>query len=222
MNVLLNRTFRFLGAFLIAGIVIVALCAAANWWVVRIGGRCVEADLARLPQVDAAIVLGTSPTVGGGRWSNPFFVGRMDAAARLYREGKVRHLLVSGDNHHRDYDEPSAMKAALLARGIPVGAITLDYAGFRTLDTMARARAVFGLERAIVVTDDFHIARSLFLAQSVGLDATGYPSARVPFRWSKKTRGRELFSRVKAWLDVYVMHTQPKFFGPKVELGSQA
>ena len=142
----------------------------------------------------------------------------MDAAARLFREGKVKHLLVSGDNRRSDYDEPTDMQAALVARGVPESAITLDYAGFRTLDSMARAKRVFGLNRVTIVTDDFHLARAVFLARAHGLEAVGFSSAAVPFKWSKKTRVREVAARVQAWLDIYVLATKPRFYGPPVEI----
>lgn len=172
-----------------------------------------------LAENEVGIVLGTSPR--SGQWRNPFFENRMDAAAELYRAGRVRHLLVSGDNHRHGYDEPTEMRNALVRRGVPASAVTLDYAGFRTLDTMARARSVFGLKKATVITDDFHQPRALFLASAFGLEAVGYPSARVPFKWSKKTLAREVASRVWACLDVYVLRTKPKFYGPKVKIAVQ-
>ena len=110
------------------------------------------------------------------------------------------------------------MRDGLVARGVPPEAITLDYAGFRTLDSVVRAEAVFGLKRFTIITDDFHEPRSVFLAQSHGLDVVGFPSDRVPWVWSKKARGRELVSRVRACLDVYVLHTNPKYFGPRVAI----
>ena len=109
----------------------------------------------------------------------------------------MRHLLVSGDHGRDSYDEPTWMCDALVARGVPRSAITLDYAGFRTLDSMARAQAVFGLHRFTIVTDDFHQARSIFLARSLGLEVVGFPSERVPYWWSKKVRTRELASRTR-------------------------
>jgi SanA protein len=163
-----------------------------------------------------ALVLGTSPKVD--LWDNPFFVGRIDAAAALYHAGKVQHLLVSGDNGRRTYDEPSAMRDALIAQGVPAKSITLDYAGFRTLDSMARAHAVFGLTRCTIVSDDFHLPRSIYLAQAHGIDAVGFASRPVPWKWAKKTRIREIASRVAAWIDVSILRTKPKFYGPKVEI----
>ena len=200
-------------------LLLLALPAAvllANWWLIHSSATRIIADLDQLPANDVAIVLGTSRTIEHGRYRNPFFERRMDAAAQLYHAGKVRHLLLSGDNGRKDYDEPAWMRDALLARGVPAAALTLDCAGFRTLDTMARARAVFGQTKVTVVTDDFHLPRALFLARVHGLDAVGFPSAHVPDAWSKTTRLREVGSRVKACLDVYVLRTQPKFYGPPV------
>jgi SanA protein len=202
---------------LVAGAAALGLVAIANWWITRTTRAHIITDRARLPRNDVGLVLGTSPKLRGG-WSNPFFEGRIATAAELFHAGKVRHLLVSGDNSRRAYDEPTAMRDALVARGVPVTAITLDYAGFRTLDSMARAGAVFGIRRCTIVTDDFHQPRAVFLARSLGLDAVGFPSRHVPFRWSKKTRSREVASRLKACLDVYLLHTQPKFYGPPVAI----
>jgi SanA protein len=209
-----RRIRRALIAMLLCAVGLAGFIAAVNVWIVQTARGRIVSDIAQLRADEVALVLGTAPKLAGGRWKNPFFENRMDAAALLYRAGKVRHLLVSGDNHHRSYDEPSAMRDALIARGVPAAAITLDYAGFRTLDSLARARAVFQLQQLIVVTDAFHQPRALFLARASGVDAVGYPSRPVPMKWAKKTLAREVASRVKAWLDVFVLRTQPKFYGP--------
>jgi len=189
-----------------------------NWWILRQARHRIHTSIATIPARDVAVVLGTAPTLAAGKWKNPFFEKRMDAAAELYGQRKVRHFLVSGDNGRKSYDEPTAMRDALITRGVPATAITIDYAGFRTLDTMARAYTVFGQRQVLIVTDDFHMARSLFLAHAHGLDAVGFCSEPVPWKWSKKPRLRELASRVKAWLDVYVIRTKPKFYGPRIEI----
>lgn len=110
------------------------------------------------------------------------------------------------------------MRDALISRGVPAGAITLDYAGFRTLDSLVRAREIFGVNAPIVVTDDWHQPRTLFLARAAGLDAVGMCSADVPWGISRKTRIREWLSRVKAVADVHVLRTKPKFLGDRVTL----
>lgn len=205
-------------AFAVLGLLLLAFVAGANYWILHGTRDAIVTDLARLPENDVGLVLGTSRYNADGSDTNPFFQGRMNTAARLYHAGKVRHLLVSGDNSHHGYDEPTWMRDALVARGVPRSAITLDYAGFRTLDSMARAGAVFGLHRFTIVTDDFHQARSIFLARSLGLEVVGFPSERVGYWRSKKVRTRELASRTVACLDVHVLHTRPKFYGAPVKI----
>lgn len=202
----------FVGAALLAGLPVLAhqLVVSAGW-----GRTYFNAE--EIPARDVAIVLGTSPKLRG-KWSNPFFEARMNAAADLWKHGKVRHFLLSGDNGDKYYDEPSAMRDALISRSVPASAITLDYAGFRTLDSMARANKVFGQRQVTIITDDFHLPRSLFLARAHGMDAIGFGGQPVPLRWSKKTRLREIAARIGACVDVYVLHTKPKFLGPEVAI----
>ena len=213
----LPRPLRILvwsALYLTLGIVLVIL--ACNCWLLAANGARIFSAGTDVPVRAVAIVLGTSPRVG--RWKNSFFEGRMDAAAQLWRGGKVRHLLVSGDNSRPDYDEPTAMRDALIARGVPARAITLDYAGFRTLDSLVRAREIFGLHDLIIVTDDWHQPRAIFLAAAAGLDPLGVSSAELPWSMSGKTRIREWLSRVKAVADVCVLRTKPKFLGDPVQL----
>lgn len=208
---------RVLLLFAVSVLGVGGLLALANWWVIRHAQGRIVYSVEKLQPRDVGLVLGTSPILRGG-WRNPFFEARMDASAQLFREGKVRHLLVSGDNGHKRYDEPTAMRDALIARGVPAEAITLDYAGFRTLDSVERARAVFGLTETVIITDDFHLPRALFLARAKGLTAVGYQPEPVPWKWSQKTRVREVMSRVKACLDIYVLRTKPRFGGPREEI----
>jgi SanA protein len=210
------RYRRILWTGLILFVLGVVFVTGANFWIVQRARKAVVSQVDKLPENDVALVLGTAPNVG--KWRNLFFEARMDAAARLYHEGKARHLLVSGDNGRKEYDEPTWMREALVARGVPESAITLDYAGFRTLDSMARAKAVFGLQRCTIVTDDFHQARAIFLARAHGLEAVGFRAKPVPLRWSMRTRVREIASRAAACLDVYVLRTKPRFYGPRVEI----
>ncbi len=206
-----RRTIR-LGLTL--GAILAGSVAAANLWVLHCARSRIAENVAVVPQTDVAIVLGTAPVVRHGA-KNPFFEHRMDAAALLYTAGKARHFLLTGDNSRRNYDEPTAMRAALISRGVPASAITLDYAGFRTLDSMARAATVFGQRRAIVVTDDFHLARALFLADAYGIEAVGFRSEHVSSAWSVKANVREVASRFVACLDVYVLKTKPRYGGKK-------
>jgi SanA protein len=164
--------------------------------------------VADVPPHDLALVLGTAPKVSGGR-RNLHFEGRMDLAADLLRRGKVKRLLLSGDNGTRGYDEPTAMKTALIARGVSEDALVLDYAGFRTLDSVARAKSTFGHAKLIVVTDDFHIARALYLCEHFGIEAVGCAADTSEFL-RPGIRVREHFARALAVADV-VTGRKPKF-----------
>ena len=166
-----------------------------------------------LPNNDVALVLGTGKLTASGR-PNLHFTQRINAAVELYHSGKVQHLLVSGDNHIADYDEPTDMMNALIAAGIPTNAITRDYAGFRTLDSVVRANAVFGLKKFTVVTEQFHCPRALWIAQQHGLDAVAYGAPDLSARWSLRVKARESFARVLCGLDLYVLNRSPKFPGP--------
>ncbi len=139
----------------------------------------------------------------------------MVAAAELYHSGKVSHLLLSGDNSRPSYDEPSAMKRALEARGVPSSQLVLDYAGFRTLDSVLRAKQVFGLTRLIVVSQHFHNVRAVYLARAHGVQAYGYDAAEVSGLGGAWTKLREVASRVFAVLVVRVLGTEPRYAGPR-------
>jgi len=209
------RKIRWKAAWL--GLLILLVPVAINVWMVRSGAARTFSDPAGLPVNDVGLVLGASARTFGG-YANPHFQARVAAAAKLYQAGKVKHLLLSGDNHVKGYDEPSDMKEALMKLGVPESAMTLDYAGFRTLDSVARAKAVFGQTRLTVITDDFHVSRALFLCRAEGIEAVAFCSDAVPLKDSGKTRMREWLARVKAWLDVYVLQTGPRFYGPPVEI----
>jgi len=167
-----------------------------------------------LPVKDVALVLGTSKTTRAGN-ANLHFKNRMAAAAALYRAGKVKHLLVSGDNHIKTYDEPTDMHDALVAAGVPAAAITRDYAGFRTLDSVMRAQSVFGLTNFIIVTEEFHCPRAVWIARRHGLEAVAFAAPDVPLAsWSVRVKAREYLARVLCAADLYVLNRSPRFPGP--------
>lgn len=206
-----------------AGKILLALCVlggiflfATNRAVLNSADGKIFANVAKVPSEPVALVLGTSPMVQGRK--NLYFEGRMNAAAELYRAGKVRKLLVSGDNGTAYYDEPTAMKEALVARGIPEKDIVLDYAGFHTLDSIVRAHRVFGVEKCTIVTDDFHLPRALYIAQNEGLDSVGFQTEKLPTSISPRTHVREVVSRSMVWIDLHILHREPKFLGPRETL----
>jgi SanA protein len=177
----------------------------------------VYTDASALPSSDVGLVLGSGPP-GHPGYFNPHFKARTEAAAYLYRIGKVKHLLLSGDNSRPGYNEPADMKEALLKMGVPANALTLDYAGLRTLDSVARAREVFGLNKLTIITDDFHTSRAVFLARHFGVDAVAYCPEPVPIQWSAEARVREIAARVRAVADVFILNKQPKYLGPPVQI----
>lgn len=192
---MLRRIARVFAILVVGVIAAFLLC---DLRVTLVSDRIHEAGA--LPPREVGLVLGTSPRVVGGR-RNLHFEGRMDLAARLWLDGKVKRLLVSGDNGTRGYDEPTAMKRALLERGVPEDALTLDYAGFRTLDSVARAKSVFGVESLTIITDDFHLPRAIYLARAHGIDAIGCGADTKGFLRSSLSV-REHFARVLAVADV--------------------
>src|SRR3954471_14168799 len=157
-----------------------AAAALATAWLAReaasINGRAapfIQTRAEALPGVKVGLVLGCSQRMQDGR-TNLFFQSRIDAAAALFRAGKVQYLLLSGDNSRQGYDEPSDMRRALEAAGVPRSRIVLDYAGFRTLDSVVRAREVFGVLRLIIVSQHFHNVRAVYLARAHGMEAYGF------------------------------------------------
>jgi SanA protein len=188
-----------------------------NEVVSRVSAPYVYSSLNDVPTNNVALVLGTSKNASSGG-ANLFFETRMDAAAELYKAGKVKYLLVSGDNGEENYNEPSDMRDALVARGVPKGNIYLDYAGFRTLDSVLRAREVFGQNRFTVVSQAFHNERAVFIARHYGIEAVGFNAADVGGAAGARVNTREVLARVQVMLDLYVLNTQPKFYGPKVPI----
>ena len=175
--------------------------------------RCAQyvySDAGRLPEHECALVLGTSRIVQG-KYLNEYFRSRIDAAVKLYRKGKVRRILVSGDNGRKTYNEPEDMKNELLKNGIPEKDILLDYAGFRTLDSVLRARNLFGYRKYVVVSQQFHCERAVYLAREHGLEVIGYAADEVSPRFRLKRYFREPLARFKAWLDIHILHTRPHF-----------
>ncbi len=210
----IKKIFRWLFILFLLGILVIW---GSNQLVKQSAKGLLYTSASDVPPHKVALVLGTIKTLRSG-YTNMFFVYRINAAAALYQAGKVRHFILSGDNHVEGYDEPSDMKAALMAKGVPASAITLDYAGFRTLDSIVRAKEVFGQNNLIVVSQPFHNERALFIARHHGIEAVGFNARTAAYRYGYKVYLREYLACVKAVLDVYVLKTQPKFLGPKVEI----
>ena len=160
-----------------------------------------------------ALVLGTS------RWTNQgapnlFFKGRIQAAQELYDQGIVKHLLLSGDNGLKEYNEPLQLKKALEERGVPSSNMTMDFAGFRTLDSIVRSRKVFGQDSVVIITQSFHLPRALFIAKHADIHAVGYIADGPTYL---KLTVREILARTIAVVDI-IFGTEPKFLGKEEHL----
>jgi len=168
-------------------------------------------DITALPEREVWLLLGTSPSSNGR--INLFYTTRIEAAKMLYEQGKIHHILVSGDNGSRTYNEPELMKKSLLSAGIPEDAITLDFAGFRTLDSVVRAKEIFALTGGItIISQPFHVERALFVAQSEHIDAIGYGAANISFFIAPRVYVREIFARWLVLFDIAV-GTEPVVLG---------
>ena len=173
-------------------------------------------DTASIPCNKVGLLLGTSPRLKGGR-SNPYFDNRINAAVALYNAGKVKYILISGDNRRHNYNEPQAMKDSLLRRGVPKEVLVLDFAGLRTLDSVVRSKEIFGQDSITVISQQFHNERAIFLAHHYEMEAIGYNAEDVGTQEGLKTQVRELFARVKVYVDFFT-NKQPRHLGEKIEI----
>ncbi len=206
---------RLMALSLVMVMLAVLVVAGADVYVRMFSKGLVHDDIEEIEAGRAGLVLGTSPWAGEGR-RNLYFEGRMEAAAELFHAGRVTFLIVSGDNRHESYNEPREMRRALVARGVPADRIVYDFAGLRTLDSVIRAREVFGQERIVVISQRFHNERAVCLARHFGIAAEGF-NARGPERGAAWWRNwvRERLARVQFLLDLYVLDSQPRHLGPR-------
>ncbi len=198
-----------LGLLILIGIISLAFC---DWYVSNASTGLVYSAVEDTPARKIAIVLGTAKYVRGGR-INLYYYPRIDAAAKLFKSGKVKGIVVSGDNSSKDYDEPSLMKEDLVKLGVPEKYITCDYAGFSTYDSIHRLERVFQETDYIVISQDFHVRRALFIGQNRGHNAVGLSVKGPRGLWKARVRLREVLARVKAVLDVHVLKRDPYFLG---------
>lgn len=193
----------------------VAVVAIPNVMVERAArGRC-YGSVDAVPQRRVGLLLGCAQRLRDGR-PNPYFDRRVAACVELYHAGKISKVLVSGDNSRADYNEPADMRRALMAAGVADSDIVLDYAGFRTYDSMVRAQRVFGQSQLTVVSQEWHNERALYIADRIGLDAVAYNAADVDLRRAGQTV-REWLARAKMAFDLLFPH-DPHFLGDPVAI----
>ena len=169
-----------------------------------------------IPKNNVGLILGANKYVRNG-YINLYYKYRLESAIKLYKANKINYIIISGDNSTKDYDEPNMFKTDLIKNGIPEQHIFLDFAGFRTLDSVVRAKAIFGQENITIISQEFHNQRAIYLAQKHGLHAIGFNAKNVSKRAGLKTNLREYLAKTKAVIDVLI-HKEPKFYGPKIKI----
>lgn len=203
-------------------VVVVLLCTitiiVCNQKIKRFADSRTYTEVTAIPHNDVGLLLGTAPKLKNGN-NNLYFDYRILAAIELHKAGKIKYILISGDNRKKDYNEPEEMKKALIHKGIPEKSIYLDYAGFRTLDSVVRAKEVFGQTKLTIISQRFHNERAIYLAEKNGIDAIGYNANDVNVYAGLKTNVRELLARVKMFIDLAV-DKQPHFLGEKILIGN--
>lgn len=212
---ILNLKKKIAIAFILAQLIL-AFIVYANRTVNLFSNPYLYNNIDEIEECKVALLLGTSKQLRNG-YENQFFKFRILAAKELYESGKIKFILVSGDNGNSTYNEPLDMKNELMKNGIPENCIYLDYAGFRTYDSVVRCYEIFGQKKFIVASQKFHNQRAIYLARKLGYEAYGYNAADVTAYSTIRTDIREFFARAKAYIDV-ILGFKPKFLGPKIEI----
>jgi len=212
-----NKIKRIL-RYLILAIFTLFLCIwGANSYVTSSTKEQLFDEIDRIPHHKVGMVLGTTKQLKGGQL-NYYFTFRIEAAAQLYHAGKIDFIVVSGDNSHANYNEPKDMEQALIEQGVPKDRIYLDYAGFRTLDSVYRMQAIFKEDTFTIISQPFHNERAVYIANHLGLQTVGFNAKDVTRKYGFKTLLREKFARVKVILD-HLTNKKPKYLGPTIQIG---
>ena len=208
---------KWLKRIFYSGVALLLLVLLLNYKVKNDVKESMYDNITETPSKKVGLLLGTAKYVKGG-WINLYYTHRITAAVELYKAGKIEYILISGDNGRESYDEPTLMKEDLMAAGIPESAIYLDYAGFRTLDSVVRCKRIFGELDILVISQQFHNERAVYIARAKGMQAIGYNAQDVNAKYGFKTRIREYLARTKMFLDLW-FGKEPKFLGEEIQIG---
>ncbi len=209
------KSFKLIKLFFLFGLLPLLGITVLSYIVVSsTQNRCYD-HVQDIPAKKVGLLLGTSKYLVDGQ-VNRYYQYRINAAVQLFKAGKIQFILVSGDNATLSYNEPGTFRQDLIKAGIPDERIFLDYAGFRTLDSVVRCKEVFQEEDIIIISQRFHNERAVFIALNKGIQAHGFNAQDVGRRSGWRIHLREIFARVKTVLDIYILHTQPKFLGEKI------
>lgn len=208
-----KRLFKY-GSILL--LLIIGFTIFCNWKIVSDTKAYVFDEISDVPEQKTGILLGTSKLLKNGS-TNQYFTNRIEAAVQLFEQHKIQYIIVSGDNSSKEYNEPKDMKDALMERGIPEDRIILDYAGFRTFDSVIRGKEIFGQTKYIIISQKFHNQRAVYIARKNGIEAYGYNAEDVKSYGGFKTKVREVFARNKVFID-QMIGQKPKYLGEKIEI----
>lgn len=211
MKVKINKVGKIVGWISLSGVLLIALL---NLWVIISSQSQISYNPANIGFNNVGLVLGTSKKLRSGA-ENPYFNSRINTAATLYKLGKIKHILVSGDNRSKYYNEPLDMQKALVKKGIPDSVITLDYAGLRTLDSVVRCKDIFGQNKFTIITQKFHATRAIFISNYYKIEAQAMVAPSPPIAYSWKVKLREVLARPIAIIDLYILKKTPKHKGKK-------
>lgn len=209
----MKRKSKFVFKVLFLGILLVFL---ANYVVKKKAEGKVFSSVHNIPKNKVGLVLGTIKYLSNGN-INLYYTYRLSAAIKLYKKGKIEFIIVSGDNSTESYDEPTDFKNDLIKAGVPAAKIYLDYAGFRTLDSIVRAKEIFGQHSFTVISQQFHNERAIYLAEHFNIKAVAFNAKSVSRRYGLKVQLREYLARVKVFVDI-VFKVKPKFLGKKIKI----
>ncbi|CAM4100461.1 MULTISPECIES: vancomycin high temperature exclusion protein [Flavobacterium] len=213
----INKTLKKISKYSLLVIVLTAIIIVlANYTIQKNAKNKVFSDANLIQKNKVGLVLGTSKYLRNGT-VNLYFKYRVNATLELFNNNKIEYILISGDNSSEGYDEPTDFKEELISNGVPENRIFLDYAGFRTLDSVVRAKLVFGLDSFTLISQEFHNERALYLATKNGINAVAYNAKDVSNRYGIKVKIREYFARTKVFIDI-LFKVKPKFLGPKIEI----
>ena len=187
-----------------------------NIIVIQSAKRKTYNSIEEIPKNNVGLVLGANKYVSNGN-INLYYKYRLEAAIKLYKANKITYLIISGDNSTADYDEPNMFKADLIKSGLPEDHIYLDFAGFRTLDSVIRSKAIFGQENVTIISQEFHNQRAIYLAEEQNINAIGFNAKDISKRSGLKTNLREYLAKTKAVLDI-IFNKEPKFLGAKIDI----
>ena len=205
---LLRRSAWGIGILLVLGFAVIAY---TNLLPTRVSEGRLFSDATAIPRHRVGLIFGCDNQIDGRE--NLYFRYRIEAAVLLWKAGKVSCFLVSGDNRTKYYNEPEAMRQALVDRGVPADRIVADFAGLRTFDSVVRAKEIFGATDVVFVSQRFQNERAIYIAKAHGIDAVGFNARDVPGSGGYKTRLREVGARVKMWMDVNLLSTRPRVMG---------